>query len=66
VAIYKEEGDKDPVKGVQGAFDWRAKNYIDTVFGSQRAAPTGRGVDGELVRVRDAAKPDESCSSRTP
>jgi len=60
VPVYKEEGAKDPAKVVKGALDWARKNRIDTVL----VDTTGRlQIDeemmAELVRVRDAAKPDE-------
>ncbi|MFA6506301.1 MAG: signal recognition particle protein [Treponemataceae bacterium] len=60
VPIYKEEGAKDPAKVVKGALDWAKKNMIDTVI----VDTTGRlqideAMMDELVRVRDAAKPDE-------
>ncbi len=60
VPVYKEEGAKDPVKVVKGALDWAKKNRIDTVI----VDTTGRlqideAMMAELVRVRDAAKPDE-------
>ncbi len=60
VPVYKEEGAKDPAKVVKGALDWARKNRIDTVI----VDTTGRlqiddAMMAELVRVRDAAKPDE-------
>ena len=60
VPVYKEEGAKDPAKVVKGAFDWARRNSVDTVI----VDTTGRlqideAMMAELVRVRDAAKPDE-------
>ena len=60
VPVYKEDGAKDPVKVVKGALDWAKKNRIDTVI----VDTTGRlqiddAMMAELVRVRDAAKPDD-------
>jgi signal recognition particle subunit SRP54 len=60
VPIYKEEGAKDPSKVVKGALAYAKKNLNDTVI----VDTTGRlQIDetmmDELIRVRDAAKPDE-------
>ncbi|GAB1483060.1 signal recognition particle protein [Treponema sp.] len=60
VPIYKEEGAKDTVKVIKAAFDWARKNSIDTVI----VDTTGRlqideAMMADLIRLRDAAKPDE-------
>jgi len=60
VPVYKEEGAKDPVKVYKAALDLARKNLYDTLI----VDTTGRlQIDQEmmteLVRLRDAAKPDE-------
>ncbi|AEJ18654.1 signal recognition particle protein [Gracilinema caldarium] len=60
VPVYKEEGAKDPVKVYKGALETARKNLYDTII----VDTTGRlQIDQEmmteLVRLRDAAKPDE-------
>jgi len=60
IPVFKIEGASDPVAVVKGGFDWARKNMIDTVI----IDTTGRlqideAMMAELVRVRDAAKPDE-------
>lgn len=60
VPVYKEEGAKDPVKVYKAALDMARKNLYDTLI----VDTTGRlQIDqemmAELVRLRDAAKPDE-------
>ncbi|MEW6564324.1 MAG: signal recognition particle protein [Spirochaetota bacterium] len=60
VPVYKEEGAKDPVKVYKAALDLARKNLYDTLI----VDTTGRlqidqDMMAELVRLRDAAKPDE-------
>jgi signal recognition particle subunit SRP54 len=60
IPVFRIEGASDPVAVVKGSFDWARKNMIDTVI----IDTTGRlqldeAMMAELVRVRDAAKPDE-------
>ncbi|NLJ09694.1 MAG: signal recognition particle protein [Treponema sp.] len=60
VPVYKEEGAKDPVKVYKAALDLARKNLYDTLI----VDTTGRlqidqDMMTELVRLRDAAKPDE-------
>jgi len=60
VPVYKEEGAKDPVKVYKAALDVARKNLYDTII----VDTTGRlQIDqemmAELIRLRDAAKPDE-------
>jgi signal recognition particle subunit SRP54 len=60
VPVYKEEGAKDPVKVYKGALETARKNLYDTII----VDTTGRlqidqDMMAELVRLRDAAKPDE-------
>ena len=60
VPVYKEEGTKDPVKVYKGALETARKNLYDTII----VDTTGRlqidqDMMAELVRLRDAAKPDE-------
>lgn len=60
VPVYKEDGAKDPVKVYRAALDMARKNLYDTLI----VDTTGRlQIDqqmmAELMRLRDAAKPDE-------
>ncbi|MCA1950867.1 MAG: signal recognition particle protein [Treponema sp.] len=60
VPVYKEEGARDPVKVYKAALVTARKNLYDTLI----VDTTGRlQIDqemmAELVRLRDAAKPDE-------
>ncbi len=60
IPVFKLEGASDPVVVVKGGLDWARRNMIDTVI----VDTTGRlqldeAMMAELVRVRDAAKPDE-------
>jgi signal recognition particle subunit SRP54 len=60
IPVYKEEGEKDPVKVFRGSLDWANKNLIDTLI----VDTTGRlQIDevmmAELTRLKEAAKPDE-------
>jgi len=60
VPVFRIEGASDPVAVVKGGLDWARRNMIDTVI----VDTTGRlqldeAMMAELVRVRDAAKPDE-------
>lgn len=60
VPVYKEDGARDPVKVYRAALDMARKNLYDTLI----VDTTGRlHIDqemmAELVRLRDAAKPDE-------
>jgi signal recognition particle subunit SRP54 len=60
VPVYKEDGAKDPVKVYKSALDLARKNLYDTLI----VDTTGRlqidqDMMAELVRLRDAAKPDE-------
>jgi signal recognition particle subunit SRP54 len=60
VPIYREDGEKDPVKVFNAALSWAKKNLIDTII----VDTTGRlQIDDvmmeELSRVKEAAKPCE-------
>ena len=60
VPVYKEEGAKDPVTVYKGALALAKKNLYDTLI----IDTTGRlQIDetmmAELIRLKDAAKPDE-------
>lgn len=60
VPVHREDGAKDPVKVYRAALDMARKNLYDTLI----VDTTGRlQIDqemmAELVRLRDAAKPDE-------
>jgi signal recognition particle subunit SRP54 len=60
VPVYREEGAKDPAKVVKGAFDWARRNAVDTVIiDTAGRLQIDEPMMAELVRVRDAAKPDE-------
>ncbi len=61
VEVYKEEGAKDPVKVARAALDRARKGLFDTLI----VDTTGRleideAMMDQLVRVRDAVKPDEA------
>ncbi len=60
VPVYREDGARDPVKVYRAAADWARRNLIDTVI----VDTTGRlqideAMMDELVRLRDAARPEE-------
>ncbi|MCL1813316.1 MAG: signal recognition particle protein [Treponema sp.] len=60
VPVYKEEGAKDPVAVYKGALSLAKKNLYDTLI----IDTTGRlqideAMMAELIRLKDAAKPDE-------